>query len=150
MAMRAWLVRADGGRSLDDFRDDNYVGIRGGSATATVEQDLSALNDEQISAAVAECGLPGSYTRQLRAFVGEMSPGDRVLVPGPIRAAQPVVLIGEICSDYVYRADATDLRHTRTVQWLGTVPRAHLPEEVWPGRVSAVSELDPRWVQHLA
>jgi 2-keto-3-deoxy-galactonokinase len=67
--VRAWLVRADGGRSLEDFRSDNFVGIRGGNTTATVEQDLSALGDERISAAVAECGLAGSYTRQLRAFV---------------------------------------------------------------------------------
>jgi predicted Mrr-cat superfamily restriction endonuclease len=150
MTMQAWLVRADGGQRLEHFRTDNFVGIRGGDATATVEQDLSALDDEQISAAVAKYGLAGSYTRQLRAFVREMSRGDRVVVPGPVRAAEPIVLIGEIRSDYVYRADATDLRHTRAVQWLGTVPRDRLPAEVWPGRVSAVNELDPRWLRDLA
>jgi predicted Mrr-cat superfamily restriction endonuclease len=149
MTMRAWLIRADGGRKLEDFRDQGFVGIRGGNDDAVVDEDLSISGEEEISAAVAERGLGGSYTRQLRAFVREMSPGDRVVVPGPTREADPVVLVGEICSNYVYRADADDLRHTRAVQWLGTVPREQLPEEVWPGRISGVSELDPRWVRDL-
>jgi predicted Mrr-cat superfamily restriction endonuclease len=149
MTMPAWLIRADGGRKLEHFRAQGFVGIRGGSEDAVVDEDLSGTSDQEISAAVAERGLDDSYNRQLRAFVREMSPGDRVVVPGPTREADPVVLVGEIRSDYVYRADADDLRHTRAVEWFGTVPRERLPREVRRGRLSAVNELDPRWVQDL-
>jgi predicted Mrr-cat superfamily restriction endonuclease len=147
--MRAWLVRAESGGKLEDFRERGYIGIRGGNGDAAVDEDLSVASDEDISAAVAERELPGSYTRQLRAVVREMSPGDRVVVPGPRREADPVVLVGEISSDYAYRADADDLRHTRKVRWLDTEARDRLPAELWPGRVAAISEIDPRWVRDL-
>jgi predicted Mrr-cat superfamily restriction endonuclease len=115
-----------------------------------VDEDLSGASDEDIAAAVAERELDGSYTRQLRAIVHEMSAGDRVVVPGPTRGADPIVLVGEIGSDYVYRSDAADLRHTRTVRWLKTVPREVLPAETWRGRLAAVSEIDPREVPDIA
>jgi predicted Mrr-cat superfamily restriction endonuclease len=147
--MRAWLIRADGGRKLEEFRERSYIAIRGGNGDAAVDEDLSVASDEDISAAVAQRELGASYTRQLRAFVHEMSPGDRVVVPGPPGGADPVVLVGEISSDYLYRPDVADLRHTRRVRWIGTVPRDRLPAEVWPGRVAAVSELDPRWLRDV-
>jgi predicted Mrr-cat superfamily restriction endonuclease len=149
MAMRAWLVRADGGKKLEDFRERSYVGIRGGDGETAVDEDLSVASDADISASVAARELGASYTRQLRAFVHEMSPGDLVVVPGPTRGTDPVVLVGRISSDYVYRPDADDLRHARAVRWLAAVPRERLPGEIWPGRRAAVSELDPRWIRDV-
>jgi predicted Mrr-cat superfamily restriction endonuclease len=148
--MRAWLVRADGGRKLEEFREAGYIGIRGGNAEAAVDEDLGVASDEDISTAVAARDLDGSYARQLRAIVHEMSAGDRVVVPGPTQGVAPVVLVGEIISDYVYRSDADDLRHARSVRWSKTVPRKRLPAETWRGRLVAVSEIDPRWVSGLA
>jgi predicted Mrr-cat superfamily restriction endonuclease len=143
--VRAWLVRAEGGARFDEFEQQGFVGIRGGDGRAAVTDDLSVADEAEIKDAVAAAGLGGAYTRQLRAIVLAMQPADRVVVPGPRDSTTPVVLVGEIASDYVYRPD-DDLRHGREVRWVGRIPRGALPADIWPGTVSAVTELDPNLI----
>jgi predicted Mrr-cat superfamily restriction endonuclease len=146
--VRAWLVRAEDGARLDEFEQQGFVGIRGGDGRAAVTDDLGVADEAGIKDAVDEEGLGSAYTRQLRAVVLAMKPGDRVVVPGPRDWTTPVVLVGEISSDYLYRPD-DDLRHAREVRWVGRIPRAALPAEIWPGAVSAVTELDPSVIPEM-
>ena len=73
-------------------------------------------------------GIRTNFARQLELFASEIESGDVIVTFDA--AARDVMLIGKVRDAYRYEATATipDHPHVRSVEWLGTVDRAELPD----------------------
>jgi transcriptional regulator with XRE-family HTH domain len=102
----------------------------------TVARRLSQALPQRSTQAI------GTFLRYWRYFRLEMARGDLVLVP--LTARQ--VAVARVTGDYLYDASQSDerLRHRRTVEWLRTLDRSELDEDIRrvvnaPGTVCRVS-----------
>jgi predicted Mrr-cat superfamily restriction endonuclease len=147
--VRAWLVRSEDGTGLETFEAEGFVGIRGGAAEPqVVDEDLSGADEQTIAGLVAQAGLRGHYTGMLRRIATDMEVGDLVVSPGPRDDDEPVVAVGRVASDYVFRG-SSPMRHRREVRWERRVPRSAFPTGFWSGKRAALSEIDPRAVPEV-
>ena len=124
MMKKMWMIRA--GRSaalVQDFEDQHYV------AVGWIEMgDLSNIDTRENLEKVFDASYPNAKKSkkamslgQIARFKFEIKPGDSVITYNP---EYRYYLVGEILSDYVYRADSPgDYNHIREVKWLGKVNR---------------------------
>lgn len=107
-AVSAWVVRGDA-EDLAAMTSGGFVGVRprGGEGPG------------------APAGIGTRNTkrrRQMTMLIEEIAPGHRVVVPDG-----DLLHLGTVRSGYQWRSDAPRaLHHTLDVEWIGSVPRAHL------------------------
>lgn len=129
----AWRLRAWDDVAIEDaMLDRSIIAISadevGDVSTEPSDDELrSRLHAAPQLAGRSEQAL-GLFVTYWRQFRSTMQPGDVVVVPLRDRRAA----IGEITGDYRYLADEVEprLRHIRRVQWLSTIPRAALDEDL--------------------
>ena len=129
--MAVWVVR--GGRfgereeeALENCRLTIGFGIR--------ENIESILDWDGLRNVVQEANPDatsnqiGNYTGQIWAFKNRIVSGDLVVMP---RKGQPVIAIGEIRGEYVYRPEGSEFTHGREVHWINQeVPRSLLSQDL--------------------
>jgi len=129
MPANYWVVRANGGRYSEDFRNNGFVGI--GWAEMG---DLTRISDMDQLRHLVETeyrGSPqsvGQATGMMWNFTKGFAIGDIVLAPDP---SLGTVLIGRIIGPYEYKPswdDACRYLHRRAVKWLAEVERANVRE----------------------
>jgi hypothetical protein len=82
--MRAWLVRADGGRKLEEFRERSYTAIRGGVGDAAVDEVLGGERREPgPSALVATSDGRATEVTVCRVTPRRGSRAAPIVVPAP-------------------------------------------------------------------
>jgi len=131
MPANYWVVRADGGRYSEDFRNKGFVGI--GWAEMG---DLTRVSDMDQLRHLVEMeyrGSPqsiGQAAGMMWNFAKEFAIDDIVLAPDPSRGT---VLIGRIIGAYEYKPswdDTCRYLHRRAVEWLAEPERANIREPV--------------------
>jgi len=129
MPVNYWVVRANGGRYSEDFRNNGFVGI--GWAEMG---DLTRISDVDQLRHLVETEYQGSpqsvgqATGMMWNFAKEFVDGDIVLAPDP---SLGTVLIGRIIGPYEYKPswdDACRYLHRRAVKWLAEAERADVRE----------------------
>lgn len=127
MSKQLWVVRA--GRDaiyVEDFLDKKMVAIGWNQVG-----DLSGIHSREEVAAILMRSYP-EYTKfqlsmntgQVHRFLWELVKGEIVLTYDP---GKRIYHVGTVVGDYVYHPDYdVELRHTRAVNWTGTVERDSL------------------------
>lgn len=120
-----WMVRGDGGRLYEQFRERKVAAIGwadlGARATkGMTRHQLIALNAELNPQSKQGAVVAGAS--QVWRFINEMQTGDAVVTYSP---ANRTYLIGVITGDSAYRADWADddMGLSRPVTWSGEVER---------------------------
>ncbi|MFO6407133.1 restriction endonuclease, partial [Pseudomonas aeruginosa] len=116
---KMWMIRGEGGRLYDDFRERKVAAI-GWSQLAAVakpnmtRKELTALY--QGMEPNIKSGTAISGASQVWRFINEIKPEDWVVTYSP---ANRTYLVGKITGPYEYRPDwaADDMPLIRPVQW---------------------------------
>ena len=124
-----WMVRGEGGRLYDDFRDRGVVAIGWTQLAETARpgmsrQELGALY--QQAQPNTRTGTVIAGASQVWRFINEIKPGDWVVTYSP---ANRTYLIGKVSGPYAYRPEWTEdgMAQTRPVEWqAGEVSRDDL------------------------
>ncbi|SEK50259.1 restriction system protein [Kosakonia sacchari] len=121
MSNRMWMIRGDGGRLYDDFRDKKIVGIGWAQLAPLVKPGLSrtqliALYQEVEP--LTKIGTIRSGAYQVWRFVNDIQKGDWVITYSP---ANRTYLLGKIISDFQYHPEWIEygMGIARQVQWNG-------------------------------
>ena len=126
--MTIWLIRA--GKNGEQERDalENDVCVIGWNELP----DLSKIaNKEELTNVYrqyykdeAERSIAIRVNQILR-FVNDVKIGDMVTIP---LKSERSILIGKINGEYVYKRISSVIQHSRSVQWVGKIPRSSLRE----------------------
>ncbi len=119
MQDKMWMIRGDGGKLYDDFRDKQVVAIGWSQFAPHVKPGLSR---SQLLAMYQELepqiklGSARSGTSQIWRFVNEMQKGDWVITYSP---ANRTYLLGKVASDFEYHQEWLDdgMGIARQVKW---------------------------------
>ncbi|MEN1927582.1 restriction endonuclease [Luteimonas sp. MJ250] len=119
------MVRGDGGRLYEDFREKQAVAVGWTQLAEQVKPGMSreALKDlyRKIDPSASD-GAVTSGASQVWRFVNEVRDGDHVLTYSP---ANRTYLLGTVTGAAVHRPDWQDLGMSlaRTVEWTSELPR---------------------------
>ncbi|ADW22503.1 restriction endonuclease [Thermus scotoductus] len=129
--MALWLVRAGKRGETEAFCLENKVAAVGWDEVpdltsldnrATLLQHLSTIYSEKSRNALI------NWASELWAFAKEMKEGDLVALPSK---REPKIHFGTVTGPYRYVPDnPPGAKHTRPVQWLKTIPRAALDQDL--------------------
>jgi hypothetical protein len=137
---RVWVVRPGSHAELGSCLSSGVVGL---GTQSGVDVDATGLGPAELRALAWELSgrRPAKSLRQLSAFLDELTPGDRVVVP--IEGGTQL-LLGEVVGDYVF-AGRELLPHRRAARWGGVVPRsaARPPASLQDPRALFPVTLDP-------
>lgn len=119
MAGKMWMIRGDGGKLYDDFRDKQVAAIGWSQLAPHVKPGLSR---EQLFTLYQELepqtkpGTVRSGASQIWRFVNEMQKGDWAITYSP---SNRTYLIGKIVSDFEYHAEWLEdgMGIARQVKW---------------------------------
>lgn len=119
MAGKMWMIRGDGGKLYDDFRDKQVAAIGWSPFAPHVKPGLSR---EQLFDLYQELepqikpGTARSGTSQIWRFVNEMQKGDWAITYSP---SNRTYLLGKIVSDFEYHAEWLEdgMGIARQVKW---------------------------------
>lgn len=134
MGNRMWMIRGDGGKLYDDFRDRQIVGIGWSQLAPLVKPGLSraqllALYQEVDP--LSKLGTARSGASQVWRFVNEIQKDDWVITYSP---ANRTYLLGKVISDFQYHPEWVEegMGIARQVKWNG--------EEIDRDRLSAATK----------
>lgn len=119
MATKMWMIRGDGGKLYDDFRDKQVVAIGWSQLAPYVKPGCSR---EQLFTRYQELepqtksGTVRSGASQVWRFVNEMQKGDWAITYSP---SNRTYLIGKIASDFEFHAEWLEdgMGIARKVKW---------------------------------
>ena len=123
-----WLVRGDGGRLYEDFRENGVVAIGWEALAARFRKGMprSQLKDIYREAEpTTREGAVISGASQVWRFVNEVAIGDRVATYSP---ANRTYLVGTVQGEPTYHPEwsEVDMSLARLVQWTNEIPRDSL------------------------
>ncbi|WP_034917125.1 restriction endonuclease [Erwinia sp. 9145] len=134
MGNRMWMIRGDGGKLYDDFRDRQIVGIGWSQLAPLVKPGLSraqllALYQEVDP--LSKLGTARSGASQVWRFVNEIQKNDWVITYSP---ANRTYLLGKVISEFQYHPEWVEegMGIARQVKWNG--------EEIDRDRLSAATK----------
>nr|PZN14449.1 MAG: restriction endonuclease [Mycolicibacterium hassiacum] len=115
-----WMVRSDGGRRYDDFRDRSAVGI---GFPEIAELAASGVNKKALTDAYRKAvpdvseGSVNAAVSQVHRFVNDIRVGDHVVTYSPANRAY---LVGDVTGNCEHRPDrdSVGMSLSRPVQWL--------------------------------
>lgn len=114
-----WMIRGDGGRLYDDFRDRNLAAIGWGQFAIEAKPGVSrkALIQayKNLQPGIKDASAVSGASQVFR-FVNEVKAGDAVVTYSP---ANRTYLVGLFVGECVYRADLAEdgMSLTRAVEW---------------------------------
>lgn len=119
VATKMWMIRGDGGKLYDDFRDKQVVAIGWSQLAPYVKPGCSR---EQLFTRYQELepqtkpGTVRSGASQVWRFVNEMQKGDWAITYSP---SNRTYLIGKIASDFEFHAEWLEdgMGIARKVKW---------------------------------
>ncbi len=119
MGNRMWMIRGDGGKLYDDFRDKQIVGIGWSQLAPLVKPGLSRaqlLALYQEADPLTKLGTARSGASQVWRFVNEIQKGDWVITYSP---ANRTYLLGKVTSDFQYHPEWVEegMGIARQVKW---------------------------------
>ncbi|MFN3070484.1 restriction endonuclease [Serratia sp. J2] len=134
MGNRMWMIRGDGGKLYDDFRDRQIVGIGWSQLAPLVKPGLSRaqlLALYQEADPLSKLGTARSGASQVWRFVNEIQKNDWVITYSP---ANRTYLLGKVISDFQYHPEWVEegMGIARQVKWNG--------EEIDRDRLSAATK----------
>ncbi|AVF36998.1 restriction endonuclease [Rahnella sikkimica] len=134
MSNRMWMIRGDGGKLYDDFRDRQIVGIGWPQLAPLVKPGLSRaqlLALYQEADPLTKLGTARSGASQVWRFVNEIQKDDWVITYSP---ANRTYLLGKVISDFQYHPEWVEegMGIARQVKWNG--------EEIDRDRLSAATK----------
>ncbi|HHQ6632560.1 TPA: restriction endonuclease [Serratia fonticola] len=134
MGNRMWMIRGDGGKLYDDFRDRQIVGIGWSQLAPLVKPGLSRaqlLALYQEADPLSKLGTARSGASQVWRFVNEIQKDDWVITYSP---ANRTYLLGKVISDFQYHPEWVEegMGIARQVKWNG--------EEIDRDRLSAATK----------
>ena len=119
---KMWMIRGEGGRLYDDFRERKVAAIGWGQLAPKAKpgmtrKELTAIY-QQIEPNV-KLGTAISGASQVWRFINEIQEGDWVVTYSP---ANRTYLVGKVTDQYQYRPEWTedDMPLIRPVQWQST------------------------------
>lgn len=131
MTNKMWMIRGDGGRLYEDFRERQVVGI--GWAQLAKYAKPNMTRDQLIQYYLqiepnTNLGTARSGASQVWRFINEIQPEDWVITYSP---ANRTYLIGKILSDFQYHPEWIEegMALARTVKWEKEIGRDTLSEE---------------------
>lgn len=128
--MTLWMVRAgEHGDQEQGAYDNNIVTIGWNELP-----DLSNMKDKQQLEELYMKIYPqqkkmqaANRVGQIWNFVNGMQKGDLVALP---LKTQSAIVIGEVMGNYEYKEYAHNIKHTRKVKWLKTIPRSEFDQDI--------------------
>lgn len=119
MGNRMWMIRGDGGKLYDDFRDKQIVGIGWSQLAPLVKPGLSRaqlLALYQEADPLTKLGTARSGASQVWRFVNEIQKDDWVITYSP---ANRTYLLGKVTSDFQYHPEWVEegMGIARHVKW---------------------------------
>lgn len=135
-----WMVRGDGGRLYEDFRERQAAGIGWNELGAKAAKGMTRKELAAILREVDPHAKPGTIVAgasQVWRFINEMAIGDAVVTYSP---PNRTYLVGIVTGDATHRPEwaADDMAMARAVNWTHEVERDDLSE---PARNSLGSTL---------
>jgi len=129
--MALWLVRAGRHGEQEQYSlEHNVVSI----GWTELDFDLSQLTRDELKKALEEKhpGKPknayANYAGQLWSFVKKIEQGDLVVLPLKVQSG---IAVGKVIGGYAYKNDpVSNIRHTRQVQWIATLPRTAFDQDL--------------------
>jgi restriction system protein len=127
----AWMVRAGRNGEREQVALDEGLLIAGWEEVG----DLTGTSSKIDIRAVVESTYPdaspariANWTGQLWRVIAEIATGDFVVTP---LRREPKIAIGRVAGEYSYRPDSPPgLRHVRKVEWIRTVPRKAVQQDL--------------------
>lgn len=131
MTNKMWMIRGDGGRLYDDFRERQVVGIGWAQLAEYAKPNMTRDQLTQYYLQVeplTKLGTARSGASQVWRFINEVQPEDWVITYSP---ANRTYLIGKILSDFQYHPEWIEegMALARTVKWQKEIGRDTLTEE---------------------
>jgi len=128
--MTLWLVRAGSHGEQEQVAYDKNVVTIGWNHLS----DLSKITEKsEIEELYVEAHGPqkkmslANQVGQIWNFVKNIKKGDLVALP---LKTQSSIVIGEVTGDYEYKELAPNVKHTRSVKWLKTIPRSEFEQDL--------------------
>ncbi len=128
--MAFWLVRAGKHGEQEPVILENDIVAIGWNEL----DDLSKVQDmESLKKLYVECpdlrdGNVGKATGQIWSFLKKIEIGDLVAVP--LKTQWPCIKFGEITGDYEFKKYSHNVRHTRSVKWLGEAQHSEIYDDI--------------------
>ncbi len=69
-----------------------------------------------------------NVTGQIWSFLKRIQIGNLVAVP--LKTRKPYIKFGEVTSDYKFKKYSDDVKHIRSVKWLGEIMRSEIPQDI--------------------
>ena len=131
MTNKMWMIRGDGGRLYEDFRERQVVGIGWAQLAKYAKPNMTRDQLTQYYLQIepnTNLGTARSGASQVWRFINEIQPEDWVITYSP---ANRTYLIGKILSDFQYHPEWIDegMALARTVKWEKEIGRDTLSEE---------------------
>lgn len=131
MTNKMWMIRGDGGRLYDDFRERQVVGIGWAQLAEYAKPNMTRDQLTQYYLQVeplTKLGTARSGASQVWRFINEVQPEDWVITYSP---ANRTYLIGKILSDFQYHPEWIEegMALARTVKWQKEIGRDTLTKE---------------------
>lgn len=119
MGNRMWMIRGDGGKLYDDFRDKQIVGIGWSQLAPLVKPGLSRAQLLALymkADPLTKLGTARSGASQVWRFVNEIQKDDWVITYSP---ANRTYLLGKVTSDFQYHPEWVEegMGIARHVKW---------------------------------
>lgn len=148
--MKYWkLMAGRGSEYIDEFLDNSKIAIgfvkQPAIQNVTTREEARRIVGKELPS--ARPGQITSWSAQLFKFCKEMKEGDRVLVYEP---STRLYHVGEVTSSVGFVVN-NELPNTRSVKWIGTVPRDLLSTETRYalGAVQTLFEVNERGVREI-
>jgi len=128
--MTLWLVRAGKHGDQEQGAYNNKVVTIGWNELPDLSNIKSEEQLEELYAKIyPEEKKMASANRmgQIWNFIYNIKKGDLVALP---LKSQSAIVIGEVVGDYEYKEYAHNIRHTRRVEWLRTIPRSEFDQDL--------------------
>ena len=128
--MTMWMVRGDGGRLYEDFRERSVAAIGWADLGAEAKKGMTRKQLAALYRGMRPQSKPGaviSAASQVWRFINEMAIGDGVATYSP---SNRTYLLGTITSDSVYKKEWADddMAVSRAVKWDQEVDRDDLSD----------------------
>ena len=128
--MTLWLVRAGAHGDQEQGAYSNNIVTIGWNELP----DLSNIHDKSSLEQLYMKTYPNAKKMeaanrigQVWNFINNIKKGDWVALP---LKSQSAIVIGEVVGDYEYKEYAYNIKHTRRVKWLKTIPRSEFDQDI--------------------
>jgi restriction system protein len=128
--MTLWIVRSGKFGEREAFALDNGLAVIGWEELPDLSKvqtraDLQAMLAEMYHDAKGK--TLANWESQIWPFVKVMTKGDLIAMPMKSRSA---IALGRVSGPYAFRADLSEARHTRQVEWVREAPRSEFAQDL--------------------